>query len=81
MIGSNGMRPRGLRRLSSRRWTRSLVEDCVLTARADGGTDVTSTMYFDPAGTAGLLMRHSFRRIGSNIQSAMKALARRAATA
>lgn len=64
---------------SSRRFTRSLVEDCVLVERADGGTDITYTMYFDPVGAAGWLMRVSTPRVSRSIEAGVQALAIRAA--
>ena len=61
------------------RWTRSLVEDCRLTARSDGGTDIDYTMYFDPVGPVGWMMGRSTGRISATIQQAMQNLAARAA--
>lgn len=57
---------------------RSLVEDCVLTARADGGTDLTYTMYFQPTALAAPLMRLGARLLTKTIDSAMRGLAARA---
>jgi hypothetical protein len=63
---------------TSPRWTRSLVEDCRLTPRADGGTDITYTMAFDPVGPVGFLMKHSTGRISTSIRGGVEALARKA---
>lgn len=65
---------------ASPRWTRSLVEDCRLTARPDGGTDIDYTMYLDPVGPMGWVMRRSVGRISATIRQAMANLAARAAT-
>jgi hypothetical protein len=61
------------------RWTRSLVEDCRLTARPDGGTDIEYTMYLDPTGPLGFLVRRSLGRVRASIRQAMAALGDRAA--
>jgi Polyketide cyclase / dehydrase and lipid transport len=63
---------------ASPRWTRSLVEDCRLTARPDGGTDIRYTMYLDPVGPMGWVMRRSIGRVSDTIQQAMQHLATRA---
>jgi len=60
-------------------WTRSLIEDCRLTPRPDGGTDIDYTMYFDPVGPIGWMMKRSVGRISSAIQHGMENLATRAA--
>jgi hypothetical protein len=65
---------------TSPRWTRSLIEDCRLTPRADGGTDITYTMAFDPVGPIGFVMRHSVKRISASIEKGMEGLARVAST-
>ncbi|MGZ8753005.1 MAG: SRPBCC family protein [Acidimicrobiia bacterium] len=62
-------------------WTRSLIEDCQLTARPDGGTGIDYTMYLDPVGPIGWIMKRSVGRISSAIQQGMENLAARAATA
>jgi hypothetical protein len=61
------------------RWTRSLVEDCRLMARADGGTAIEYTMYLDPVGPLGTLVKLGLGRVRAGIQQAMDALAVRAA--
>jgi len=63
---------------TSRRFTRSLVEDCVLRGRADGGTDISYTMYLDPVGALGRLMRVSVTRVSASIRAGVEALAERA---
>ncbi len=60
-------------------WTRSLVEDCRLTGRSDGGTDIEYTMYLDPTGPIGWLVQRSVGQIRTAIQQAMDNLATRAA--
>jgi carbon monoxide dehydrogenase subunit G len=60
-------------------WTRSLIEDCRLTARPDGGTDIDYTMYLDPVGPIGWMMKRSVGRISSAIRQGMENLATRAA--
>ena len=62
-------------------WTRSLVEDCRLTARADGGTDIDYAMYLDPVGPIGWMMKRSVGRISAAIRQGMENLAARAADA
>lgn len=61
------------------RFTRSLVEDCVLTPRPDGGTAISYTMYMDPVGVLGFLVKHSVGRLRKNNAKAMQNLAARAA--
>jgi carbon monoxide dehydrogenase subunit G len=60
-------------------WTRSLIEDCRLTARADGGTDIDYTMSFDPVGPIGWIVKRSVGRVSAAIQQGMENLAARAA--
>ncbi len=62
------------------RFTRSLVEDCVLTPLANGGTAISYTMYLDPAGPIGFLMKLAVGRMRKNNTKAMQNLAERAAT-
>jgi uncharacterized protein YndB with AHSA1/START domain len=62
------------------RFTRSLVEDCILTPLADGGTAISYTMYLDPVGIAGFLMKRSIGRMRKNNTQAMQNLAARAAS-
>jgi uncharacterized protein YndB with AHSA1/START domain len=62
------------------RFTRSLVEDCVLTPLPDGGTAISYTMYLDPAGLAGFLVKRSIGVMRKNNTQAMQNLAARAAT-
>lgn len=62
------------------RFTRSLVEDCVLTALPDGGTAISYTMYLDPVGLFGFLMKRSVGFIRKNNTRALQNLAARAAS-
>jgi uncharacterized protein YndB with AHSA1/START domain len=57
---------------------RSLVEDCVLTARPDGGTDLSYTMYFEPKPLVAPLMRLGSGLLDRTIDAAMRGLAARA---
>ena len=57
---------------------RSLVEDCVLTARPDGGTDITYTMHFQPGRLTGPVMGLAARVLSRTIDAAMRGLAARA---
>jgi hypothetical protein len=57
---------------------RSLVEDCVLVARPDGGTDLTYTMYFQPSRLTAPLMRLAVPVLRRTIDSAIRGLAARA---
>lgn len=61
------------------RFARALVEDCVLEALPDGGTAITYTMYLDPAGVLGFLMKLGVGRVRKNNTKAMQNLAARAA--
>lgn len=61
------------------RFTRSLVEDCVLTPLPGGGTAITYTMYMDPVGVAGFVVKRSVGRMRKNNTQAMQNLAARAA--
>jgi len=61
------------------RFTRSLVEDCVLTPLANGGTSITYTMYMDPVGVFGFFVKRSVGRMRKNNTKAMQNLAARAA--
>jgi hypothetical protein len=61
------------------RFTRSLVEDCVLTPLADGGTAISYTMYLDPVGVMGFLIKRSLGLMRKNNTRAMQNLAARAA--
>ena len=65
---------------SKPRFTRSLVEDCVLTPRPDGGTAISYTMYLDPVGPMGFLMKLVVGRLRKNNTKAMQNLAQRAAS-
>jgi uncharacterized protein YndB with AHSA1/START domain len=56
----------------------SLVEDCVLTARPDGGTDISYTMYFQPKALAAPFMKLGAGMLRKTIDSAMRGLAARA---
>jgi uncharacterized protein YndB with AHSA1/START domain len=62
------------------RFTRSLVEDCVLTARSDGGTDISYTMYMDPVGVMGFFITRAAAMMRKNNTQAMQNLAARAAS-
>ena len=61
------------------RFTRSLVEDCVLTTLPGGGTAISYTMYMDPVGVAGFVVKRSVGRMRKNNTQAMQNLAARAA--
>jgi hypothetical protein len=61
------------------RFTRSLVEDCILTPLPDGGTAISYTMYMDPVGAAGFVVKRSVGRMRKNNTKAMQNLAARAA--
>ena len=60
-------------------FTRSLVEDCVLTPLPNGGTSITYTMYMDPVGPMGLLIKRVAGIMRANNTNAMQNLAARAA--
>jgi hypothetical protein len=62
------------------RFSRSLVEDCVLSKLPGGGTAISYTMYLDPVGVVGFLMQRSIRRVRANNTRAMQNLAARAAS-
>jgi len=64
---------------ASPRFASSLVEDCRLEPTGDGGCRIGYTMYFEPAGPAGAVMKVSIKRVAKNLQAAMDALARVAA--
>ncbi|MEY2473067.1 MAG: hypothetical protein QOK28_2396 [Actinomycetota bacterium] len=61
------------------RFTRSLVEDCVLTPLPGGGTAISYTMYMDPVGVMGALVKLSTGQMRKNNTKAMQNLAARAA--
>jgi uncharacterized protein YndB with AHSA1/START domain len=61
------------------RFTRSLVEDCILTPLPDGGTAISYTMYLDPVGLAGFVVKRGIGRMRKNNTKAMQNLAARAA--
>ncbi len=61
------------------RFTRSLVEDCRLQPAAGGGTDISYTMYLDPAPALRPLVKLLAGGIRRNIRRAMAGLGRRAA--
>ena len=61
------------------RFTRSLVEDCVLTPLPGGGTSISYTMYMDPVGVAGFVVKRSVGPMRKNNTQAMQNLAARAA--
>lgn len=56
----------------------SLIEDCQLTARADGGTDVTYTMHIGTSALRRPLVQLTGGRIRRSIGQAMENLAKRA---
>jgi hypothetical protein len=62
------------------RFTRSLVEDCILTPLPNGGTSISYTMYMDPVGPMGLFVKLIIGRMRKNNTKAMENLAARAAT-
>ncbi|MEY2470320.1 MAG: hypothetical protein QOF21_3018 [Actinomycetota bacterium] len=62
------------------RFTRSLVEDCVLTPLPNGGTGISYTMYMDPVGIAGFLVKRAVGQMRKNNTKAMQNLAARAAS-
>lgn len=57
---------------------RSLVEDCVLTPLPNGGTSISYTMYIEPKGVAGLMLKLIKGQLVKNNTKAMQNLARRA---
>ncbi len=59
--------------------TRSLVEDCRLVARPDGGTTISYGMHLDPPSLLRPLVRLAARRIRRNNELALRNLAARAA--
>ena len=62
------------------RFTRALVEDCVLTPLPGGGTGITYTMYMDPVGVIGFFVKRGAGAMRKNNTQAMQNLAARAAT-
>ena len=60
-------------------FTRSLLEDCVLTLLPNGGTSISYTMYMDPVGPMGWVIKRSVGRMRKNNTKAMQNLAARAA--
>jgi hypothetical protein len=60
------------------RFTRSLVEDCVLTPLSNGGTAISYTMYMDPVGVMGFVINRSVLMMRKNNTKAMQNLAARA---
>ncbi|MFZ6005960.1 MAG: SRPBCC family protein [Actinomycetota bacterium] len=62
------------------RFTRSLVEDCRLTAVDGGGTAISYTMYLDPPALLRPLMTLMARQMRANNAKAMANLATRAAS-
>ncbi len=56
----------------------SLIEDCVLVPRPDGGTDITYSMYFQPTALTGPFLRLAAPALRRNITAALRALAARA---
>ena len=60
-------------------FTRSLVEDCILTPLPNGGTAISYTMYMDPVGVTGFLVKRSIGVMRKNNTQAMQNLATRAA--
>ena len=61
------------------RFTRSLVEDCILTPLPDGGTTISYTMYMDPVGPRGFILKRITGFLRKNNTKAMQSLAARAA--
>jgi uncharacterized protein YndB with AHSA1/START domain len=61
------------------RFTKSLVEDCVLERLESGGTAITYTMYLDPPTAFRPLVKVAAGRIQTNNNRAVLNLARRAA--
>jgi len=61
------------------RFTRSLLEDCILGELESGGTAISYTMYLDPPGALRPLVRGLAGRIQANNNRAVANLARRAA--
>jgi hypothetical protein len=57
---------------------RSLVEDCQLAARADGGTDVTYSMHLDTSAVMRPVVKAGGRMVQRNIAKALDNLAARA---
>ena len=58
---------------------KSLIEDCVLTPLANGGTAISYTMYIEPKGFAGVMLKLIKGQLVKNNTKAMQALAKRAA--
>lgn len=65
---------------ASPRFTKSLVEDCLLDERASGGTVITYTMYLDPPAALRPIIKALTGRIAANTNRAMCNLALRATT-
>src|SRR3954464_10039244 len=61
------------------RFTRSLVEDCILEPLASGGTAISYTMYLDPPPLLRPLLKVGAGRMRANNQRALANLAERAA--
>ena len=61
-------------------FTRSLVEDCILTPLSTGGTGISYTMYMDPVGITGFVIKRSIGIMRKNNTQAMQNLAARAAS-
>jgi Polyketide cyclase / dehydrase and lipid transport len=61
------------------RFTRALVEDCMLTPLPSGGTAISYTMYMDPVGPVGFLIKRVVGMMRKNNTQAMQNLAARAA--
>jgi len=61
------------------RFTKSLVEDCVLEKLGSGGTAITYTMCLDPPGAFRPLIKAIAGRVRANNTRALQNLARRAA--
>jgi len=57
---------------------RSLIEDCILTPLSNGGTAISYTMYLDPKGLAGPMVRLLKGQLVRNNTKAMQNLAQRA---
>ena len=64
---------------ASPRFTRSLIEDCILTPLPNGGTSISYTMYLDPIAPFRFLMKLAVGRIRNNNTKGLQNLAARAA--
>jgi uncharacterized protein YndB with AHSA1/START domain len=60
-------------------FTKSLVEDCILTELASGGTAISYTMYFDPPSALRPVLKAVSGRLRANNTKALTNLAQRAA--